>query len=150
ESLLVALLGGWCGLLLARWSAGLLVTYQPPLPITLALDVLPDWRVFSFAAIASALTGLAFGLVPALHAARPALVPALENDPQHERRTRWFGLRNLLVVGQVAVCFVLLVAAGLLIRSLGVSRATDVGFDPRGLALATVDLGMHRYSTARG
>src|SRR5262249_56821400 len=66
ESLVLATLGGWCGLLLARWSAGLIVAYQPPLPISLTLDVLPDWRVFGFAALASILTGLAFGLAPAL------------------------------------------------------------------------------------
>jgi putative ABC transport system permease protein len=150
ESLLLATLGGWFGLLLARWSAGLIIAYQPPLPVSLTLDVLPDWRVFGFAAAASMLTGLAFGLAPALQAARPELVPALKNDPAQAGRTRRFGARNLLVVGQVAVCFVLLVAAGLLVRSLGAARGASVGFEPRGLALATVDLGMQRYSRERG
>ena len=114
ESLLLAVLGGWCGLLLARWSAGSSSPTSRRCRSRSTLDVLPDWRVFGFAAATSLLTGLAFGLAPALQSARPALVPALKNDPSQAGRQRRFGLRNLLVVGQVAVCFVLLVAAGLL------------------------------------
>jgi putative ABC transport system permease protein len=150
ESLMLSTIGGACGLLLARWSAGLLLAYQPPLPVSVSLDLLPDWRVFGFAAAASVLTGIAFGLLPALQSARPELVAALKNDPAQPARGRKLALRNLLVVGQVAVCFVLLVIAGLLVRSLGAARAANVGFDPRGLAVATVDLAMHRYSSDRG
>ncbi len=76
--------------------------------------------------------------------------PSLKNEVAPGFKTRRFGLRNVLVVAQVAVCFVLLVGAGLLLRSLSASRNADVGFDPRGLVVATVDMGMHRYSPERG
>jgi predicted permease len=149
ESLLLGLVGGWCGLLVARWTTGLLLAFQPPLPIALSLDLRPDWRVFAFTTLVSLTTGAAFGLVPAVRASRPDLVAALKMDAGGGRDRR-FSLRHLLVVGQVAVCFVLLVVSGLLLRSLAAARAMDVGFSPRGLAVATVDLSMHRYSAERG
>ena len=150
ESLVLAALGGWGGLLLARWTSGLIQAFQPPLPVAISLDLSPDWRVFAFAVILALVTGAVFGLVPALQATRPDLVASLKNDVAPGFRTRRFGLRNVLVVAQVAVCFVLLVGAGLLLRSLTASRNADVGFDPRGLVVATVDMGMHRYSPERG
>jgi predicted permease len=150
ESLLLAALGGWGGLLLARWTSGLIQAFQPPLPVAISLDLSPDWRVFAFAFILALVTGAVFGLAPALQATRPDLVASLKNDVAPGFKTRRFGLRNVLVVAQVAVCFVLLVGAGLLLRSLSASRNANVGFDPRGLVVATVDLGMHRYSQERG
>jgi predicted permease len=150
ESLVLAALGGWGGLLLARWTSGLIQAFQPPLPVAISLDLSPDWRVFIFAFMLALVTGAVFGLAPALQATRPDLVASLKNEVAPGFKTRRFGLRNVLVVAQVAVCFVLLVGAGLLLRSLTASRNADVGFDPRGLVVATVDMGMHRYSTERG
>jgi predicted permease len=149
ESGVLALAGGLLGLLLARWSVALLVAFQPPLPIALSFDVRPDWRVFLFALFTSLLTGAIFGLVPALQSTRTDLVTALKVDVAAGGRGR-FGLRKALVVAEVAVCFVLLVAAGLLARSFAAARVADVGFNTHGLAVTTVDLAMHRYSTARG
>ena len=150
ESLVLAALGGWGGLLLARWTSGVIQTFQPPLPVAISLDLSPDWRVFVFAFMLALVTGAVFGLAPALQATRPDLVASLKNEVAPGFRSRRFSLRNVLVVAQVAVCFVLLVGAGLLLRSLTASRNADVGFDPRGLVVATVDMGMHRYSTERG
>jgi predicted permease len=150
ESLLLAGLGGWGGLLLARWTSGLIQAFQPPLPVAISLDLSPDWRVFAFAFILALVTGAVFGLAPALQATRPDLVASLKNDVAPGFKTRRFALRNVLVVAQVAVCFVLLVGAGLLLRSLSASRNANVGFDPHGLVVATVDMGMHRYSPERG
>jgi predicted permease len=150
ESLVLAALGGWCGLLIARWTTGLIQAFQPPLPVAISLDLSPDWRVFGFGMSLALVTGAVFGLAPALQASRPDLVAALKNEVAPGLTVRRFGLRNLLVVAQVAVCFVLIVAAGLLLRSLSAARNADVGFDPRGLVVATVDMGMHRYSPERG
>ncbi|HXW06519.1 MAG TPA: ABC transporter permease [Vicinamibacterales bacterium] len=149
ESLLLGLAGGAGGLVAARWLTGLLLAVQPPLPIALSLDLRSDWRVFGFATALSAASAVAFGLVPALRAARPDLVAALQSEAALVTPGRRVALRHVLVVAQVAVCFVLLVTGALLLRSLAAARTTDVGFDPRGLALATVDLGMHRYDAAR-
>jgi putative ABC transport system permease protein len=150
ESLLLAVLGGWCGLLLAKWTTGFIAAFQPPLPVAISLDLAPDWRVFAFAVALVLATGAVFGLAPALQATSPDLVASLKNDVAPGFRARRFGLRNLLVVAQVAVCFVLLVGAGLLLRSLSASRNANVGFEPAGLVVATVDMGMHRYSPERG
>ena len=150
ESLVLAVLGGWGGLLLARWTSSLIQAFQPPLPVAISLDLLPDWRVFTFAVVLALATGAVFGLAPALQATRPDLVASLKNEVAPGFKTRRFGLRNALVVAQVAVCFVLLVGAGLLLRSLTASRNADVGFDPKGLVVATVDMGMHRYTPERG
>jgi predicted permease len=107
-----------------------------------------DGRVFAFALGLSLASGLLFGLVPALRATRRDLVASLRNESAGALGRR--GLREALVVGQVAVSLVLLVVAGLLVKSLAASLATDPGFDPRRLAMATVDLSMVRYPPEEG
>jgi predicted permease len=150
ESFLLAACGGTAGVLLAGWSLRLLARFQPPLPIPLSLDFGLDARVLAFTAIASIATGLIFGLAPAMQATRPDLVPALKNDALSGRSSRRFGVRGMLVVAQVAVSVVLLVAAGLLTRSALAAANASPGFNADGLALATVDLRMLRYSSDRG
>ena len=150
ESVILAVLGGWAGFLLARWTIGLLLAFQPPLPISISLNLHPDWRVFVFTLLVSLVTGAVFGLAPAVHSTKTDLVRALKSEVTPGARRRRFGMRDTLVVAQVAFCFVLLVGAGLLLRSLAASRAADVGFETHGLAIATVDLDMHRYTPDRG
>jgi predicted permease len=106
--------------------------------------------VFAFTAAIALFTGLIFGLAPALQATRTDLVPSLKNDAGVVRPGRRIGVRDLLVVAQVTVSVVLLVAATLLTRSAMSAGKADVGFRPEGLAIATVDLAMHRYSPDRG
>jgi predicted permease len=100
--------------------------------------------------LVSLATGALFGLAPAIQATRPDLVSALKADVAGSEGRRRFPLRSALVVAEVAVCFVLLAGTGLLLRSLAAARGADVGFDPRGLVVTTVDLEMHRYSADRG
>jgi predicted permease len=130
ETLVLALAGGTVALLLSYWLARLIARLQPPLPIELGLDITPDWRVLVFTLAAAVATGVVFGLVPALRASRPDLVPALKDAGEGEgRRGRRVELRDALVVAQVAVSLVLLVGGSLMIRSLGAAQRVDFGYD---------------------
>ena len=150
ESILLSVLGGVGGLLLAYWATRLLLTFRPPTTsITLQLGI--DFRVLLFTLSVSLLTGLLFGLAPALQLSRTNLVPALKNETLGSAgRQRRFSLRDLLVAGQLAVSLVLLIGAALLVRSLRAAQETDVGFDPKGLAVMEINLKMHGYSAERG
>jgi predicted permease len=121
-----------------------------PLPVDVALDLRIDVRVLTFSIIVAALTGMLAGLLPALKASAPSLVSDLRGDaPASRIGKRRFSLRDVLVVSQVALTAVLLVVAGLLLRSLGASQRADVGFDPRGLAAISLDPDMVRYNQER-
>ena len=150
ESVLLSLLGGGLGLLLAGWLVRLLASFRPPLPFPLALDLAVDARVAAFTLVLSLVTGILFGLAPALQAARPDLVPALKDLSLQPRRGRLPGMRQILVVVQVAVSLVLLVAAGLLVRSLRSAQAADPGFTVDRAAVAGVDVGVQGYSEGQG
>lgn len=146
ESLLVALAGGALAALLSIWMAKILGSIQPPLPIELGLDLSPDWRVMTFTMAVAAATSVLFGIVPALRASRPNLVPALKGsgDGQTGAR-RMFDLRDTLVVVQVAVSVVLLVAGSLMVRSLGAAGRVDFGYDPTRTAYLGLAMEMNGY-----
>jgi predicted permease len=128
ETTLMALFGGLGGVLLANWTLGLLMSFQPPLPIPVDLDIALDRTVLWFTAGVSLLAGLAFGLVPALQATNPDVAPTLKSEGTGGGRPRRFSLRNSLVVAQVAFSFVLLIGAGLFVRSMQKAQAIDPGF----------------------
>ncbi len=138
ESLLLALIGGAMGLLLAVWIAGGLNAIAATMPFPMEFDVSPDWRVLTYAFAVALTTALVFGLAPARRAARLDLVPALKDECASGQRQRF---RQLLVVGQVAVCSILLVWGLLFVRSLGNVSHVDPGFNPSGVLLASVTLG---------
>jgi len=144
ESTLLALLGGTAAFLLTTWLAGLIVSFRPPIAIELALDVSPDARVFLFTLGVSVLTGIVFGLAPALRSSKPDLVHSLKDDATGRGGGR-FTLRNTLVVAQVAVSLVLLVAAGLLVRSLAKAHTVELGFDEHNVAYASTSLSAAHY-----
>jgi predicted permease len=150
ESLLLAGLGGGCGVLLALWLGEALAALVPPdFPVRLEAGL--DYRILLFAVAASVATGIAFGLAPAWQASRAQLVPVLkEGAPVAEVLRRRWGLRNLLVVGQVAMSLMVLVCAGLCLRSLNRLQAIELGFDPARLLAVWIDTGLAGYSEARG
>ncbi|MCH9647122.1 MAG: ABC transporter permease [Deltaproteobacteria bacterium] len=152
ESLLLALVGGALGLLLALLLSRLAVQFQPPLPFPLAVDLGLDLRVVGFTLLLALGTGLLSGLAPAIKASRPDLVSALRDESGSiGRGYRRLGLRNLLVVIQVAVSTVLLLGAGLFLRSLASAQAIDPGFDLRQGVVASLALGLGgSYSEAEG
>ncbi len=127
ETLVISVLGGIAGLAFAFWGVQVLLNLMPKRAIPLDLHLSPDPRVLGFAFLASLATGLICGLVPALQSTRPNLVTSLKNETSAARRSR-FDLRRALVVLQVAVSLLLLIGAGLFVRSLGNLESLDPGF----------------------
>lgn len=146
ESLLLSLLGGAAGALLAWWTTGALAAFQPPLPVPLSFDLSPDARVLVFGLAVTTIAGFVFGLLPALRATRPDLVPALKDEVTAVGLGgRRVGMRDILVIAQVTVSMVLLVMAGLFLRSLRNARSIDPGFDPRGVVMVSTELSIQGY-----
>ncbi len=141
ESLCLALLGGLFGLLLTLWTSDFLPKFFPAEDAG-GLDLSIDWRVLGFTLGLSLLTGILFGLAPALQASRPNLLSALKDETgaTEVRGFGKFGLRNALVVLQVALSLVLLICAGLFMRSLRAAATADPGFKAENVLLAGMEL----------
>ncbi|MDR3774890.1 MAG: ABC transporter permease [Terracidiphilus sp.] len=146
ESFLLALSGAGAGFLLAAGAARAISHFQLPLPFPVVFDFNVDWRVAAFTLGLSVVTALLFGLVPALHASRPDLVGALKDGPALFGRVGRSGLRNTLVIVQVALSLVLLTTAGLFLRSLGNASSIDIGFKPDNILIMSVDPKLQNYS----
>ena len=140
ESLLLALLGGVAGAALAFAGSRLLVGLLSTRLVPVHLDLRPDLRVFVFAAMAALLTALFFGLAPALRASRYRATGILRESAfgAHGSTRRW-GVGKMLVAFQMALSLLLLVGAGLFVRSLAKLASLDVGFRQEGLLLTVVD-----------
>jgi predicted permease len=149
ESLLLATLGGAAGVVVASFGIGLLEAWAPPTPFPLSIGARIDGTAVAVAVAVALFTALLFGLVPALQAARPETADALRDEAASVTggRTR---LRNGLVVAQVALSVLLLVAAGLFLRTLQRLQSTDLGFEPRGVLVASMELFTSGYDRARG
>jgi predicted permease len=138
ETVVVSLLGGIAGLAVAWWGVRVLLGLLPKRAIPIDLNLSPDLRILGFAFLASLLTGLLCGLVPALQSTRPNLVTALKNETSAARRSR-FDLRRALVVLQVALSLLLLAGAGLFVRSLNNLENLDPGFVRERVLLVSVN-----------
>ena len=149
ESVLLSLAGGALGLVLAIWWADLLVALGKQ-DIPRALQVGIDWRVLGFTLLVSVLTGVVFGLVPALHSSKTELTESLKEggrgSGEGARRNR---VRSVLVVGELAVAVVLLVGAGLLIQSLWRLRQVSPGFQPQNVLTFVVGIPDVKYPTQK-
>src|SRR5499426_3763870 len=152
ESAILATLGGGAGLLVAYWFTGLLLRFQQQTNyVPRALDGSLDERALGFTLGLSLVTGIVFGLAPALVTSKPDFVAALkEETPGLGRVARRLSLRNLLVVTQVALSLVVLIGAGLCVKSLQALQAIDPGFEPAKVVTASFDLGQSGYNEARG
>ncbi|HUI43466.1 MAG TPA: ABC transporter permease [Terriglobia bacterium] len=149
EGLLLALAGGSLGLLLAPWAVRLALALTGTASTLRGADVSVDASVLAFTLGASVITGLAFALVPALRCSRPDLVSSLKQGTLGSG-WRQSPLQRVLAAGQVALSFVLLMGAGLLLRSMRKIVSADPGFETRNVLLASVDLSLQGYSPARG
>ena len=149
EGVLLSLAGGVLGLLLAAWINNLVGGIKLPMDVALVFDLKLDWRVMLFALGLSILTGVAFSLLPALQSSNPALVPSLKDDASMSgfRRSR---LRNALVITQVSLSLVLLVCAGLIVRSLKAAQQMRPGFDPENAVALSFDVGLQGYEETKG
>ncbi len=151
ESVVLAILGGAAGLLLAFWARDLLLAFRPPQAFFGIVDLDLDMRVLVFTLLVSILTGLLFGIVPALQASRPDLIVELkERTGQPGQSGRRVSLRGLLVVAQVALSLVSLIGAGLFLRSLMNTERIDPGFDAPNLLTLSFDVGAQGYDQPRG
>ena len=149
ESLMLFALGGIAGTLIAHWAVRLFLAIKLPLPVPLALELGVDPRVLAFTLGITLATGLLFGLAPALQATRVDLVSSLKDEGGQDGSGR-LRLRNVFVVAQVAVALLLLIGAGLFLRSLSEAAHIDPGFDAEGVHLATLDLSLHGYGEDAG
>jgi putative ABC transport system permease protein len=145
ESVLLAIVGGAVGLLLAIWSLDLLVSLKPAnLPRLAEIGV--NRTVFLFTAAVSVLTGVLFGLVPAWQVSKIDLNEGLKESGRGSDAPRRQRMRSLLVISEVALSIVLLVGAGLMIRSFARLLAVDPGFKPDHVLTAFVSLPVAKYS----
>ncbi|HTF37984.1 MAG TPA: ABC transporter permease, partial [Blastocatellia bacterium] len=139
ESLMLAAAGGALGLLIAQWGSSALLTYLPTQQ-TAGLEMSPDTRVLGFTLAVSLLTGVLFGLAPALQATRLDLVSALKNQSGSSGGSR-LALNRVLVVTQVALSLFLIIGAGLFVRTLQNLKSVDTGFDRTNLVQFAIDPG---------
>jgi predicted permease len=149
ESVLLSLGGGLLGVLLSLWATQALTTFRLPAPVPLDLTLSVDWRVLAYSFALSVGAGFLFGTVPAWAASRPMLSNALKGEDPFARPGRRFTLRNNLIIGQIAMCVVLLTATGLFLRSLQQAANIDIGFRPNGIIGLQVDPRVNGYSAER-
>jgi macrolide transport system ATP-binding/permease protein len=151
EGLLLALMSGLAGLLLARWAQDLVWSYRPPNLGADDIDLQLNVQVLGFTLIVSMLTCVLFSLVPAIRASRPDVVGELKGTTSHiggggRRRN----VRHTLIAVQVGLTLVALVSAGLFIRSFQAARQIDLGFDVADLAAMRFELAAQGYTQGQG
>jgi macrolide transport system ATP-binding/permease protein len=151
ESILLGLIGGAGGVLLAYCLGDVLVALLPPLPFPIDLNPQPDWRVLSFSCVVAILSGVMFGLAPALQMARWNLTEGLrERTSTGGGAVTRLNLRSLLVVAQIAVSLLLLIGSGLFLKSFYKAQAIDPGFRIENLDLVTINPVLAGYDSDRG
>ncbi|HEX4947597.1 MAG TPA: ABC transporter permease, partial [Blastocatellia bacterium] len=151
ESVLLAMLGGALGWALAYAGTGLVAASVPPFPFDIVLNVAPDGYVLKWMLGLSLLTGVIFGLAPALLASRPDLVAVIKGDAarQTSGKRRW-NLRAVLVVAQVMISIIVLICAGLFLRSMNRALQLDPGFRTDNLVTMMLDPSLLAYDEAAG
>lgn len=144
ESVLLSLIGGSIGLLLGRWGIDLIL-YVSPEAIPRAREIGLDWTVMGFTFAVSFLTGIIFGLLPAIQAGDVDVHETLKESGRGTSGRRW--LRSSLVVAEVATTLVLLIAAGLMIRSFYLLQKVNPGFSHEHLTSFSISLPEKKYTT---
>jgi predicted permease len=149
ESVLLGIAGGGLGLVLALWANQLLISYLQTTPLA-SLELRVDWRVLAFTLGVSVVTGIVFGLAPALQASRLDIVTALKSEDVQRAGSRRSRLRAAFVTAQVALSVVLLVCAGLFIRALQRANTIDPGFRVEHAFTVPINLELLRYKEPDG
>ena len=149
ESLLLAITGGIAGLALAVWMDRALLAFLPTGNTPLTISSTPDWRIMSFNLAISLLTGIIFGLVPALQSTRPQLAGTLKDQVGSIAGGTSVGLRKALVAAQVTLSLLLLIGAGLFVRSLKNLKDLDPGFHTNNLVEFSIDPTRNGYKPER-
>jgi predicted permease len=149
ESTMLFLLGGAGGTMLAIWATELLGSLRPPVPLPILISFTPDLRVLAFTIAVACVTGVAFGLAPALQVTKPDIVSSLKDEAGSGflGRSR---MRSVFVVAQITGSVILLVLAGAFARALSQADSVDLGFDPENVHVYSVDVSLHHYSSEEG
>jgi putative ABC transport system permease protein len=147
ESVLLSFVGGALGLTFALGITKLMVALMPNFYVPNEARIEVNGYVLIFSAAVSVLTGILFGLVPALQSSRPNLTDALKDESRGASATGGQKIRAALVVAEVALSVVLLVSAGLTIRGFIALQRVKLGFQPEGIVTATLPLAPKRYET---
>ena len=140
EALLLAACGSAVGLVIAQWASNLLVRQLSTHATTVVLDTSLDWRVLAFTTSITLASALLFGVVPALRASRTEPTDAMREHGRSTADQQRIGFGSALVAGQVALCLVLVVAAGLFIRTFAALATLNVGFDRDRVLLVRLDV----------
>ena len=148
ESVLLACCGGLLGLFLAKWAGRVLLALLSSGRTHINLELRLDPRVLAFTVVICIVSGILFGLAPALRATRTDLVSSLKKLSSGTPGRR-FTAGKILVAGQVALCLLLLVSAGLLLRTLNTLQGLDLGFNRQNIVLFTVSPGLNGYKSAQ-
>ncbi len=146
ESLVLSTLGGALGLLLGQAVLRLALSYEPPLPVPIHLQVTMDGRLLAFTGVSVAVATLMFGLAPALEATRVPVASTLRDEAGAGGSRRKARARQALVAAQMALSTVLLFGAALFVRSLGSATGRDVGFSTGPAAVVSVDSWANQYT----
>ena len=150
ETVMLSLLGGVAGVVVAAGSLRFLLGADLPLPLPVSLDLGLDWTVLGFSLLISLIAGIFLGLVPALQSTRLDLASTLKDETVGAGRSGKWTLRNALVVAQVTVSLVLLVGAGLFLRSFQQVQSVDPGFGRDPAAVLTVMVPGTRFTEDEG
>jgi putative ABC transport system permease protein len=148
ESLLIALLGGTLGFALAFWARGLLISLISRTLIPIAVIPMDQW-VLGFGFLISIATAVALGIAPALLASRICIGTSLKEGSRSTIGPSFHRARRLIVVMEIAIVVVLLVGAGLLLKSLHILQQIDPGFRSRNILSMSADLTLSKYPTVR-
>lgn len=149
ESLLLSALGGALGLLLGQLALRVLLSYEPPLPIPVHLDVGLDGSVLAFAGMSVGLAAVLFGLAPALQATRASAAGTLRDEAGSSGGRGKVGARQIMVAAQMALSTVLLFGAALFVRSLESASRKDVGFSTAPAAVVSIEPWANQYTPER-
>jgi len=150
ESILLGLLGGGLGAVAGWWASRMLAGIRLPGDLPFHFDFGMDWRVFGYSLGIALLAGLVSGLIPALRGSMANVHDTLREGGRGPGGDTHHRLRDALVVAQVAGSLVLLVAAGLFVRSVGNARSVKLGFQPDHVLLVSMDVAERGYDAARG
>jgi predicted permease len=149
ESIVLSLLGGAAGLVLALWAIDWLSSIRVSTDAPVNFDLHPDWRVLVFSVVVALVAGLVSGVAPAFQTSKPNLNESLKEGGRSSGTSR-HRIRNLLVVSQVAVSLVVLICAGLFTQSARNAEKMDVGFRTENLSMLTMDVGLQGYDKEKG
>jgi predicted permease len=150
ESVLLAIVGGAAGLLVAHWGRSALWSFRPPFLGDASIDLSFEPRVLLFTAGISVLTGVLFGLAPAIHVSRANVNDMLKAGGRTGGTAGTNRIRGLLVVSEIGLATVALIGAGLFVRSMQAAQQMDLGFDSTHIGFIALNPGQQRYDQARG